>query len=109
MIVLSDGRFNKNNVKKYMQEASEKRYLYIFVILDTPKKADSKSQGGIMSLRSATKETNPMTGKQEMKLVPYLKDFPFNYYIIVRDLNQLPSALSQILVQWFSMINGSAP
>jgi hypothetical protein len=37
VIILSDGRFNKNNVRKYMQEATEKRYLYIFVILDAPK------------------------------------------------------------------------
>ena len=34
VIVLSDGRFNKENVRKYMREAKEKRYLYIFVILD---------------------------------------------------------------------------
>lgn len=36
-IILSDGRFNKANVRKYMQEAHEKRYLYIFVILDSVK------------------------------------------------------------------------
>ena len=34
VIVLSDGRFNKENVRKYMREAKEKKYLYIFVILD---------------------------------------------------------------------------
>lgn len=36
VIVLSDGRFNKDNVRRYMREAREKRYLYIFVILDKP-------------------------------------------------------------------------
>ena len=34
VIVLSDGRFNKDNVRKYIREAKEKRYLYIFVVLD---------------------------------------------------------------------------
>lgn len=34
VIVLSDGRFNKNNVRPYLAEAREKKYLYIFVILD---------------------------------------------------------------------------
>ena len=34
VIVLSDGRFNKDNVRRHMREAKEKRYLYIFVILD---------------------------------------------------------------------------
>lgn len=105
VIVLSDGRFNKANVQRYMQEAVEKRYLYIFVILDAPKppKADGKQtdQGGILSLRSATKGED---GKG-IKLEPYLKDFPFAYYCIVRDLRQLPEALGTILVQWFSMVS----
>ncbi len=38
VIVLSDGRFNKNNVRQYIAEAREKKYLYIFVILDQFKK-----------------------------------------------------------------------
>jgi len=100
VIILSDGRFNKNNVRRYMQEAQEKRYLYIFVILDAVKadqgKSSSKSssrtsdpqgaskeQAGILSLRSAVKGEG---GKPGLKLVPYLKDFPFSYYCIVRDL-----------------------
>jgi Mg-chelatase subunit ChlD len=34
VIVLSDGRFNKDNVRKFMREAKDKRYLYVFVCLD---------------------------------------------------------------------------
>jgi midasin len=34
VIVLSDGRFNKDNVRRYIREAKEKHYLYIFVVLD---------------------------------------------------------------------------
>jgi midasin (ATPase involved in ribosome maturation) len=95
-IILSDGRFNKGNVQKYMQEATEKRYLYIFVILDAPTSSASHS---ILSLRSSVR--SPSGG---VKLVPYLKDFPFSYYCIVNDLSQLPSALGAILVQYFSMV-----
>lgn len=94
-----------------MQEAAEKRYLYIFVILDAPKPQNSDqqstkskdSQAGILSLRSAIKEP----GQSGIKLVPYLKDFPFSYYCIVQDLHQLPSALGSILVQWFSIMSAS--
>lgn len=115
VIILSDGRFNKNHVRKYMQEATEKRYLYIFVILDAPKEKPSgtsaqkpapKGQAGILSLRSAVKAEG---GGGGIKLVPYLKDFPFAYYCIVQDLQQLPTALGSILVQWFSiMSNGGS-
>ena len=96
-IILSDGRFNKGNVEKYMQEATEKRYLYIFVILDAPK--SSSTTNSILSLRSSAR-----TLSGGVKLVPYLKDFPFSYYCIVNDLSQLPSALGSILVQYFSMV-----
>jgi midasin len=103
-IILSDGRFNKQNVAKYMQEAIEKRYLFIFVILDVPKDDSKKNQSGILGLKSAVKQE----GKAGIKLVPYLKDFPFSYYCIVRDLHQLPSALGQILVQYFSIMSSGA-
>jgi midasin (ATPase involved in ribosome maturation) len=89
VIILSDGRFNKNNVRPYLNEAKEKRYLYIFVILDSVKQpanlsggAASSSDGSILSMKSV--EKNDATGG--VKLVPYLKDFPFEYYCIVRDV-----------------------
>jgi midasin (ATPase involved in ribosome maturation) len=84
-----------------MQEATEKRYLYIFVILDAAKK--DEKQGGILSLKSAVKQE----GQKGIRLVPYLKDFPFSYYCIVSDLHQLPAALGSILVQYFSFITNA--
>jgi len=106
VIILSDGRFNKNNVRQYLSEAREKRYLYIFVILDsvkevnktaeaTTKKAPAQSDGSILSMKSVEKNEGESGG---IKLVPYLKDFPFEYYCIVRDVQQLPAALGNILV-----------
>lgn len=101
VIVLSDGRFNKENVRRYIREAKEKRYLFIFIVLDKPKQLDSgKTESTIMSLRSAVKNE---TGS--IKLVPYLKDFPFEYYCIVQDIQQLPSSLGTILVQWYQMVS----
>ena len=56
VIVLSDGRFNKDNVRRYIREAKEKRYLFIFIVLDKVKTLESgKQESGIMSLRSAVK------------------------------------------------------
>ena len=54
-IILSDGRFNKQNVAKFMQQAVDKRYLFIFVILDVakPDDAQKKAGAGILSLKSA--------------------------------------------------------
>ena len=51
--MLSDGRFNKDNARRYIREAQEKRYLYIFVILDKAaqtslpqKKQDARQPAG---------------------------------------------------------------
>jgi len=95
VIVLSDGRFNKDNVRRYMREAKEKKYLYIFVVLD---KKGGKEQS-IMQMRSAVKQANG-----GIKLDSYMKDFPFDYYCVVSDMSQLPQSLGTILVQWFSMV-----
>ena len=96
VIVLSDGRFNKDNVRRYMREAKEKKYLYIFVILDQSEKQS------IMQMKSAVKQ--PTGG---IKLDSYLRDFPFDYYCVVSDTTQLPQALGTILVQWFSLVSGN--
>ena len=45
----------------------------------------TQSDGSILSMKSV--EKNEGGG---IKLVPYLKDFPFEYYCIVRDVHQLP-------------------
>ena len=68
---------------------------------DGAKKGPSQSDGSILSMKSVEKTE----GQAGIKLVPYLKDFPFEYYCIVRDVQQLPAALGNILVQWFSLIN----
>lgn len=115
VIVLSDGRFNKDNVRRFMREAKEKRYLYVFVCLDKPVESKNKKEpetpkragladSGLMSMKSAIKQTD---GK--IKLEPYLKDFPFDYYCLVQQIEQLPSALGTILVQWFSMMANNGP
>ena len=33
-IILSDGRFNKDNVRPFLTQANENGYIYLFVILD---------------------------------------------------------------------------
>mmetsp|Transcript_35962 Transcript_35962/g.47325 ORF Transcript_35962/g.47325 Transcript_35962/m.47325 type:complete len:132 (-) Transcript_35962:151-546(-) len=104
VIVLSDGRFNKDNVRRYIREAKEKRYLYIFVILDKQQPQTivggtkmQKSQS-ILNMRSAVKAADAGSKGGRVSLVPYLRDFPFDYYCIVGDVSELPNALGTILV-----------
>lgn len=48
----------------------------------TTKKGPSQSDGSILSMKNVEKQEGG-----GIKLVPYLKDFPFEYYCIVRDVH----------------------
>lgn len=37
----------------------------------------------------------------------YMEEFPFPYYIILRDVNALPETLSDALRQWFELVTAS--
>lgn len=43
--------------------------------------------------------------KKTITMHSYMDTFPFPYYMIVRDLNQLPLVLSDGLRQWFELVN----
>ena len=58
-------------------------------------------------MRSAVKSFGEGS-KARVQLVPYLRDFPFDYYCIVGDTRELANALGTILVQWFSMVSASS-
>lgn len=46
-----------------------------------------------------------MLPNNTINIKSYLEDFPFPYYVIVRDLNQLPTVLSEAMRQWFELVN----
>ena len=95
VFILSDGRFNKDNCKALCAQAKEKGLLYVFIILD---------QYGMDNKQSIV---NSMTVSMEgeMKVKPYLEDFPFQYYAIVQDPSDLPEVIQMILVKWFEGVN----
>lgn len=35
---------------------------------------------------------------------PYMDQFPFPFYMILRDINSLPGVLSDALRQWFEVV-----
>ena len=92
--IISDGRLNKNILRPLIREAEENGQLYVFVILDS--KLGNES---IMNIKST--QTSYDNGKLNIKIKSYLEDFPFKYYLIVKDLLLLPKYLTDILRQYF--------
>jgi len=101
VFIISDGRFNKKKCLPYIMEAEDKKYLYVFIVLDN---CGIESKNSIFNMKSAELVTDEQ-GKTDYKINRYLDDFPFKYYTIVQEISHLPKVLSNIFLQWLAMMN----
>uniref|UniRef100_A0A8C0ELF2 Midasin n=1 Tax=Bubo bubo TaxID=30461 RepID=A0A8C0ELF2_BUBBB len=102
LLIVSDGRGlfleGKERVTAAVQAAQNANIFVIFVVLDNPNSRDSildikvpifKGHGELPEIRS------------------YMEEFPFPFYMILRDVNALPETLSDALRQWFELVTAS--
>lgn len=69
--------------------------MMVFVIVD-----GINNQGSILEMKDV--QYDPDTG--DMKISRYLDHFPFEYYIIVKEIRELPNVLSLVLRQFFAEV-----
>ncbi|XP_075718267.1 midasin isoform X3 [Rhinoderma darwinii] len=102
LIIVSDGRGlfveGKDRVTRAVKAARNANIFIIFIILDNPTSKDS-----ILDIRVPI-FTDP---KEMPKMISYMEQFPFPFYIILRDVNTLPETLSDALRQWFELVTTS--
>jgi midasin len=110
-LIISDGVCeNHPAIRQLVREAHEERIMIVFVVVDsavqntgtTSGNAPSKGQS-IVDLQRAefVKDAN---GDPQLNMVKYLDTFPFRYYLIVRDVQELPGVLAGALRQWFAEV-----
>ena len=92
--IISDGRMNKNNVKKMLIGAEEEDCLFFMVILDNENYEES-----IVNYK--TTEIINENGKMEVVIKNYMEDFPFDFYVVIRDINNLSEVVVKILIEYF--------
>ncbi|KAF5919872.1 hypothetical protein HPG69_014236 [Diceros bicornis minor] len=102
LLVVSDGRGlfleGKDRVLAAVQAARNANIFVIFVVLDNPNSRDS-----ILDIKVPI-----FKGPGEMpEIRSYMEEFPFPFYIILRDVNALPETLSDALRQWFELVTAS--
>ncbi|XP_006870675.1 PREDICTED: midasin [Chrysochloris asiatica] len=102
LLVVSDGRGlfleGKERVLTAVQAARSANIFVIFVVLDNPNSRDS-----ILDIKVPI-----FKGPGEMpEIRSYMEEFPFPFYIILRDVNALPETLSDALRQWFELVTAS--
>lgn len=100
LLVLSDGRNifseGEQSVRKAIKLAKMRRIFIVYVIIDNP---DNKHS--ILDIQVPHFSAD----RKQITMTSYLDTFPFPYYVIVRDLTQLPAVLSDAMRQWFELVN----
>ena len=77
-----------------MRAARDANVFLVFVILDNPVNRDSVLDIKVPIFRP---------GKLP-EIKSYMEQFPFPFYVILRDINALPVTLSDALRQWFELV-----
>lgn len=120
MIIVSDGHCSDHDeVRRLVRKGKEERVMIVFVILDNinananaegsgdgPEVGQQRSGESILDLKEAVFEEG---ADGEMKVVTrrYLEKFPFEYYLVVRDVRELPGVLGRCLKGWFGEVSGT--
>uniref|UniRef100_A0A669QDJ1 Midasin n=1 Tax=Phasianus colchicus TaxID=9054 RepID=A0A669QDJ1_PHACC len=102
LLIVSDGRGlfleGKERVTAAVQAAQSANIFVIFVVLDNPNSRDS-----ILDIKVPI-----FRGPGELpEIRSYMEEFPFPFYMILRDVNALPETLSDALRQWFELVTAS--
>merc|ERR1719369_551738 len=98
LIIVSDGRGvfheGREKVLQSVMRARQAGYFCLFLIVENPSAADS-----VLDIRLPV-----FSGGQLVTIDSYMDHFPFQHYIVLRDVNNLPHTLSDALRQWFELV-----
>ena len=78
---------NKQLVAPLMAEARRQEVTYIFIIVDS-------AETSVLGIKSV----EYVDGKMRMK--SYMNDFPFEYFLIVKDVRELGEILAMAMMQF---------
>lgn len=94
-LIISDGICEDHAyLRRLVRRAREMRVMIVFVVID----AGREGGGSILEMSMAKFEDG------RLKMERYLDGFPFEYYIIVKDVGELPGVLSGALRQWLQEV-----
>ncbi|KAF7271470.1 hypothetical protein GWI33_015640 [Rhynchophorus ferrugineus] len=98
LLIVSDGRGVFSEGKTFVTRAVRRAQLQnintVCIIIDSPENKNS-----ILDIRTTVFKDGKFYGIQN-----YMDEFPFAFYIILRDVNTLPRVLSDALRQWFEIV-----
>jgi midasin len=115
-IIISDGICQDHDrLRTVLRKAEEQRVMIVFIVIDslhsaaaTGSRTDSTAESG--SIQSSILAMNQVAyqnvdGRMELKMERYLDSFPFEYYVVLRNVEALPEVLTGTLKQFFERIS----
>ncbi|KAF7197655.1 Midasin [Pseudocercospora fuligena] len=107
-LIISDGLCEDHaGIRQLVRQAHNERIMVVFIVVDaaapSSDAAKTSEKQSILDLNEAKFSIGP-NGEPDVQMVRYLDTFPFRYYLIVRDVHELPSVLAGALRQWFSEV-----
>jgi midasin len=135
MLIVSDGICDGHEeVRRLVRRAREERVMIVFVIVDsstTPGQTNPQPGSWTTTLTTTTGPAIAINGAEGTVATPtqpqktsildlqsveiadgkvvrwkYMDRFPFPYYLVVRDVRELPNVLAGALRQWFAEVSG---
>ncbi|CAK4030281.1 related to midasin (AAA ATPase) [Lecanosticta acicola] len=108
-LIISDGLCqNHAAIRRLVRQAHEERIMVVFIIVDATAAAppgthsvvdpETTTKQSIVDLQTAEFQDG------QVRMQKYLDTFPFRYYLIVRDVQELPNVLAGALRQWFAEV-----
>ena len=117
-IIISDGVCQDHHkLRTLLRRAVEERVMVVFIIVDslhqqptttsqpTPSSSSASARPSILSMQSV--EYTNVNGSMELEMKRYLDTFPFEFYVVLRDVEALPGVLADTLRQWMARVSQS--
>ncbi len=87
-------------LQSLLRKAEEERVLVVFIIIDAPARDSSNAgQNSILQMKQANYVS--VNGQFELQMRRYMDTFPFEYFVILENVESLPDVLSDTLRQFF--------
>ncbi|KAK5118353.1 hypothetical protein LTR62_002866 [Meristemomyces frigidus] len=106
-LIISDGVCEDHpSVRQLVRQAHDERIMVVFIVVDAAAQKAEAAGGpkqSILDLQTA-EFVKDQAGEMQLNMVKYLETFPFSYYLIVRDVQELPGVLAGALRQWFAEV-----
>ncbi|WFD41675.1 hypothetical protein MPSI1_000307 [Malassezia psittaci] len=103
-IIISDGVCQDHErLRAQIRRAMAERIMLVFVVVDASEEDQKPSRSSILSMNQVAYHTDA-AGKLQLEMKRYIDTFPFDSYVIVRDVQSLPNVLATTLRQWAEKI-----